>query len=246
MDLKNKVAVVTGASSGIGEATAELLAKQGVKVVLAARRKDRLEELKSKIEQAGGSALVVPTDLSKQKEVEQLAQKTREVYGSAHILVNNAGLMPLSFMDKLKVDEWEKMVDVNIKGVLYAYAAFFPQMKEQGAGHIINVSSVAGKRLFPGGAVYCATKFAVRALSEGMRQELAPQYNIRVTTIEPGAVETELLSTITDEDIKKGLEGLKDMERLQSEDIAASILYAIQQPARVNIGEVLVMPTEQK
>ena len=169
MKLKDKVAVITGASSGIGEATAELLAKQGAKVVLAARRKDRLEELKKKIEADGGTALVVETDVTDRKDLEKLASETKSSFGNIDILVNNAGLMPLSLMDKLHEDEWDKMVDVNIKGVLNAYAAFFPQMKEKGSGHIVNVSSVAGKRLFPGGAVYCATKFAIRALSEGLR-----------------------------------------------------------------------------
>lgn len=246
MKLKDKVAVITGASSGIGEATAELLAKQGAKVVLAARRKDRLEELKKKIEADGGTALVVETDVTDRKDLEKLASETKSSFGNIDILVNNAGLMPLSLMDKLHEDEWDKMVDVNIKGVLNAYAAFFPQMKEKGSGHIVNVSSVAGKRLFPGGAVYCATKFAVRALSEGLRQELAPEYNIKVTSIEPGAVETELLDTITDEDMKEMTEKFKGMERLKSEDIAESILYAVSQPGRVNVGEVLVMPTEQK
>lgn len=246
MKLKDKVAVITGASSGIGEATAELLAKQGAKVVLAARRKDRLEELKKKIEADGGTALVVETDVTDRKDLEKLASETKSSFGNIDILVNNAGLMPLSLMDKLHEDEWDKMVDVNIKGVLNAYAAFFPQMKEKGSGHIVNVSSVAGKRLFPGGAVYCATKFAIRALSEGLRQELAPEYNIKVTSIEPGAVETELLDTITDEDMKEMTEKFKGMERLKSEDIAESILYAVSQPGRVNVGEVLVMPTEQK
>jgi NADP-dependent 3-hydroxy acid dehydrogenase YdfG len=246
MKLKNKVSVITGASSGIGEATAELLAKEGAKVVLAARRKEKLDELKKKIEKNGGTALVVETDMTDKSAVNRLAEKTKQEFGNAHILVNNAGLMPLSFMDKLHIEEWEKMVDVNIKGVLYGYAAFFPQMKENKGGHIVNISSVAGKKVMPGGAVYCATKFAVRALSEGLRMELAPKYNIKVTSIEPGAVETELLDTITDEDIKELMGKYTNIERLQSQDIAESILYAVQQPGRVNIGEVLVMPTEQK
>lgn len=246
MDITDKVAIVTGASSGIGEATAKALAKKGCKVVLAARRKERLEKLKKEIEQDGGKALVVETDVTKRSDCKQLAEATKKEFGRIDILVNNAGLMPLSFVKKLKEDEWEKMVDVNIKGVLNCTAAVLPSMQEQKGGHMVNISSVAGRKNFPGGAVYCATKFAVRAFSEGLRMELAPSENIRVTIIEPGAVTTELPETITDEDILQGFEKMKEMTFLESEDIAESIAYAVSQPNRVNVAEILVMPTEQQ
>ena len=244
--LNDKVAIVTGASSGIGEATARILAADGAAVVLAARREERLHDLKEEIESNGGQALVVPTDVTDRNAVKALAEKTKDAFGRIDILVNNAGLMPLSFISKLHVDEWETMVDVNVKGVMYGVAAVLPAMLEQESGHIVNVSSTAGRRVFPGAAVYCATKFAVTAFSEGLRQELSARHNIRVTCIEPGAVATELPDTITDEDLLEGLsKRFESMTRLESEDIAESIRYAVTSPSRVNVAEVLVMPTEQ-
>lgn len=244
--LESKVAIVTGASSGIGEATARILAQDGAAVVLAARREERLQDLNKEIEDVGGRALVVPTDVTDRSAVQALADQTKEAFGRIDILVNNAGLMPLSFVAKLHVDEWERMVDVNVKGVMFGVAAVLPTMVAQESGHIVNVSSVAGRRLFPGGTVYCATKFAVTAFSEGLRQELAPKHNIRVTCIEPGAVTTELPETITDEDIIAGFEQrMGEMTFLESEDIAEAIRYAVSSPNRVNVAEVLVMPTEQ-
>ncbi len=246
MELQDKVIIVTGASSGIGEATAVKLAAHGAKVVLTARREDRLKELKKKIEGAGGKALVVTADVTKKEDWKQVVQQTQEAFGDVDVLINNAGLMPLSYAKKLKTDEWDKMVDVNIKGVLNGVAAVLPKMMDNKQGHIVNISSVAGRKLFPGGSVYCATKFAVRAFSEGLRNELAPEFNIRITAIEPGAVATELTDTITDEDIKENvMKPMLDIEPLQAEDIAASILYALQQPKHVNVQELLVMPTEQ-
>lgn len=248
MKLQDQVVIITGASSGIGEATAEKLAAHGAKVVLTARREDRLKELKEKIERNGGHALVVAADVTKKEDWNKVIQQTQEAFGDVDVLVNNAGLMPLSYAKKLKTDEWEKMVDVNIKGVLNGVAAVLPKMMEHKKGHIVNISSVAGRKLFPGGSVYCATKFAVRAFSEGLRNELAPEFNIRITAIEPGAVATELTDTITDEDIMENVMKpmLEQIEPLQSEDIAESILYALQQPKHVNVQEVLVMPTKQK
>ena len=245
MKIQDQVIIITGASSGIGEATAEKLAAHGAKVVLTARREDRLKELQQKIEKDGGHALIVTADVTKKEDWEKVIQQTKETFGDADVLVNNAGLMPLSFVKKLRTDEWEKMVDVNIKGVLNGVAAVLPTMMEHKKGHIVNISSVAGRKLFPGGAVYCATKFAVRAFSEGLRNELAPEFNIRITTIEPGAVATELTDTITDEDIKEGMKPMLDIEMLQAKDIAESILYVLQQPQHVNVQELLVMPTEQ-
>lgn len=246
MDIKDKVAVVTGASSGIGEATALMLAKAGAKVTIAARREEKLNSLKEKIEKEGGSALVVPTDVTDKKAVENMIRKTKDQFGSVDILINNAGIMPLSFMKNLKTDEWEKMVDVNIKGVLNSIGATLPIMREQKSGHIINISSVAGRRVMPGSAVYSATKFAVRALSEGMRMELSATDNIKVTSIEPGAVETELPNTITDDEIMESFQKIKELTMLQSEDIAKSIVYAIEQADRVNVNEIMIMPAEQQ
>jgi len=245
MSLQGKVAIVTGASSGIGEATALMLAQEGAKVVIAARRLERLNELKKKIEAEGGEALPIATDVTHRTAVNHLAKQTKEKFGRIDILVNNAGLMPLSLMKNLHIDEWEQMVDVNIKGVLFSVGAVLPVMREQKSGHIINISSVAGRRVFQGGAVYCATKFAVTALSEGLRMELSPSDNIRITAIEPGAVATELTNTITDEEVKENMKWLEKMTILESEDIAEAIRYALTQPDRVNVNEVLVLPTEQ-
>ena len=247
MNIEGKIAVITGASSGIGEATAEKLAENGAKLVLAARREERLKDLKNKLEEDFDTeVLVVPTDVTDRSAVKNLVDQTVDRFGRLDILVNNAGLMPLSMMKNTYIDEWERMVDVNLKGVLYAIGYAIPQMREQQEGHIINVSSVAGRRVFPSGAVYCATKFGVTALSEGMRQELAPTDNIRTTSIEPGAVATELLETITDEDVLKNTEKMKNAFKfLESEDIANAIIYALSQPDHVDVGEVLVMPSGQ-
>lgn len=245
MDIKNKVAVITGTSSGIGKATALRLAKEGAKVVLCARSVEELKELKEKIESNGGHALVVKTDVTKPEDWDEVVSQTKSEFGNIDILVNNAGLMPLSFIKKFKTDEWMKMIDVNIKGVLNGVAAILPGMLENGGGHIINISSSAAHRVFPGGAVYSATKAAVKMFSEGMRQELAPDHGINVTSIEPGAVDTNLLETITDDDIKEMLQGMEDIDRLESEDIAESIFYALSQPERVNVNDVYLMPTEQ-
>lgn len=243
--MSDSVAIITGASSGIGEATARALASKGYAVALAARRVERLEALKGEIEAAGGKAIAVATDVAKRSDVEALAKATLDAYGRIDVLVNNAGLMPLSFMKNLHVDEWDRMIDVNIKGVLYGIAAVLPTMMAQQGGHIINVSSVAGRRLFPSGAVYCGTKFAVTAISEGLRAELAPSMGIRCTVIEPGVVRTELTSTITDEDVKPFSEAIQKMTALESEDIANAIVYAATQPQHVNVSEILVLPTQQ-
>lgn len=243
--LSGKSAIVTGASSGIGSATAKALAKEGINVVLAARREERLKELKEEIEKEGGKAVICVTDVTKDEDTKKLAEVSKSSFGSIDILLNNAGVMPLSFMAKLKVEEWRKMVDVNIHGVLNCIAHVLPIMLDQKSGHIINISSVAGRKLFPGGAVYCLTKFGVRALSEGMRQELGPKKGIRVTCIEPGAVETELADSITDEDVQEMIQGMLDINALQAEDIANGILYALKQPDHVDVSEIMIMPTEQ-
>ena len=242
--LENKVVVITGASSGIGEATAKVLANEGAKIVAAARRGERLEELKHQIGAEQCESVV--TDVTVPADTEKMAQAALDRFGKIDILINNAGLMPLSFMKNLHVDEWHRMVDVNVKGVLNCLAAVLPHMKDRHEGHIVNISSVAGRRVFPGGAVYCATKFAVSALSEGLRMELAPSMNIRVTSIEPGAVATELPDHITDDEIIEGFsKRFATLTRLTSEDIAESIRYAVSQPDHVNVNEILVLPREQ-
>ena len=244
-NLNEQVAIITGASSGIGAATAETLAREGAKVVLAARREDKLKDLQKTIENAGGEALVVETDVTKRDSVESLAKATLDAFGRIDILVNNAGVMLLSFVKNLQIDEWEQMVDVNIRGVLFGVGAVLPTMMEQKSGHIVNVSSVAGRKVMQSGSVYSATKFAVTAFSEGLRQELSPEYGVRVTTIEPGAVATELTTHITDEEVGELFKGMQEMNILESKDIAEAILYAVASPQRVNVHEVLVMPTEQ-
>jgi NADP-dependent 3-hydroxy acid dehydrogenase YdfG len=240
-----KTAIITGASSGIGQATAKELAAKGYTVMLAARREDRLSELKKEIEQLGGKAEYFVTDVTSAVQMKALADETAKQFGRIDVLVNNAGLMPLSLMNKLKIDEWDKMVDVNIKGVLYGIAAVLPYMEEQQEGHILNVSSVAGHTVTPGSAVYSGTKFAVRAISEGLRQEIDPAMKIRVTIVSPGAVATELVSTITDEDILEAFKNGPEMKFLEAEDIARAIGYAVEQPDYVDVSEILIRPRQQ-
>ncbi|WP_035336944.1 SDR family oxidoreductase [Dokdonia sp. PRO95] len=246
MELTNKTIIITGASSGIGEATAHKLASHGANVVLMARSEDKLKELQKAISDKGGKAIVATGDVTSKDDFDKGVEAAIKEYGQIDALINNAGLMPLSFIEKLKTDEWMQMVDVNIKGVLNGVAAVLPELKKNKGGHIINISSMAAHRYFPGGAVYCATKSAVKMFSEGLRQELAPEYGINVTSIEPGAVSTSLTETITDEDVKEMMEGMQEMTTLESEDIANAIYYSLSQPARVNINDVYIVPSEQK
>ncbi|MGC1307235.1 MAG: SDR family oxidoreductase [Phormidesmis sp.] len=241
-EIENKVVIITGASSGLGEATARRLAKGGAKLMLAARREDRLKALVADIEKAGGTAKYHVTDVTDREQVKALAESTQLAFGSVDVLVNNAGLMPLSPLAALKVDEWDQMVDVNIKGVLYGVAAVLPMMKAQKSGHIINLSSVAGHKVMPSGVVYCATKFAVKAISEGIRLE--SEGKIRSTNISPGAVETELTSTISHEESAKNANQLYDIA-IDADAIARAITYAIEQPADVDINEIIIRPTKQ-
>lgn len=244
--LKDKVAIITGASSGIGEATARRLAESGARVVLAARRVERLEALATDIEHHQGTALVAPTDVTDERSVQRLARTALDAFGRIDILINNAGIMPLSPISKLRVEEWDRMIDVNIKGVLYCVAATLPTMLEQGSGHIINVSSVAGRRPFPSGTVYSATKFAVRAISQGLRLELSPIKGIRVTDIEPGVVATELTHHITDNETANRFQEMwAEKTPLESIDIAETILFVLSRPDHVNVNEILVRPTDQ-
>ena len=244
--IKDKVVIITGASSGIGYATALKLSKAGAKIAIGARRVEKLEELAKQITDNGGEVFYQKLDVTKREECENFAKAVLQKWNSIDILVNNAGLMPLSFFKSLKFDEWDRMVDVNIKGVLYTTGAVITHMKEKKSGHIVNLSSVAGRIVFPAGSVYCATKYAVAAFSEGLRQEFSVRSNIRVTSIEPGVVATELNDTITDESLKGFVENTKKMEALQADDIANAILYAVDSPNYVNVNEILIRPTTQE
>jgi len=244
--IKDKVVIITGASSGIGYATALKLSKAGAKIAIGARRVEKLEELAKQITDSGGEVFYQKLDVTKREECENFAKAVLQKWNSIDILVNNAGLMPLSFFKSLKFDEWDRMVDVNIKGVLYTTGAVITHMKEKKSGHIVNLSSVAGRIVFPAGSVYCATKYAVAAFSEGLRQEFSVRSNIRVTSIEPGVVATELNDTITDESLKGFVENTKKMEALQADDIANAILYAVDSPNHVNVNEILIRPTTQE
>ncbi len=244
--LTGKVAVVTGASSGIGAATAMALANAGAAVMLAARRAARLNDLAEEISAQGGEAAPIACDVTRNSECRALIEAARQRWGRIDVLVNNAGVMPLGFVRNVDLEQWERMVDVNLKGVLFCTAAVVPHMIAQGSGHIVNVSSIAGKRVFPGGSVYCATKFAVSAFSEGLRQELGARENIRVTTIHPGIVETELADAITDRSLDSLREYIRRIDALQPEDIADCIVFAVGAPAHVNVNDITVRPIQQE
>ena len=243
--LHGKVAVVTGASSGIGEATAEALAAEGATVVVAARREERLVDLTKRIEESGGKVLAATCDVTDEAQAHGLIRRAEDEFGRVDILVNNAGVMLLSTVGKGLSEEWRRMFDVNVLGLLYATDAAIETMKKQGGGHLVNVSSVAGRKVTrDSSGVYAGSKFAVGAISEGLRQELLAD-NIRVTIVEPGAVATELTDHITDEDARESLGGLLNLEILQAEDIANAIVYAVTQPERVSVNEILIRPTQQ-
>jgi len=244
--IKDKVILITGASSGIGFSTALTLSRAGATIVAGARRLDRLESLKKVVEEQNGKILINRLDVTDREGCTQFINSAINEYGRIDVLINNAGLMPLSFIKNLKIDEWDRMVDVNIKGVLYATASVIPHMLSNKSGHIVNVSSIAGRIVFPSGSVYCATKHAVTAFSEGLRQELSQRSNIRVTCIEPGVVDTELNNTITDSSLKGFIETVKKMQPLQSQDIANAILYAIDSPNHVNVNEIMIRPVQQE
>jgi NADP-dependent 3-hydroxy acid dehydrogenase YdfG len=242
--IQNKVVIITGASSGLGEATARHLAARGAKLVLAARRTERLQALVQEIEAAGGEALAVATDVVDMAQVQALADQAKARFGRIDVLVNNAGIMPLAPLSKLKVDEWSRMIDVNVKGVLHGIAAVLPTMQAQKSGHIINIASVAGLKIFsPIGAVYSATKFAVRALSEGLRAE-APE-GVRTTIVSPGAVESELKLGSSDADAAAGVKAFYEANQIPADSVARAIAYAIEQPANVDVNEIVLRPTVQ-
>lgn len=244
--IQDKVVIITGASSGIGEATAKELASKGAKVVLAARREERLKQLKDEILNDGGQVIYQITDVTSRKQMEEMAEFALKEFGKIDVLVNNAGIMPQSFLAKTNVEEWEQMIDVNIKGVLYAIAAVTPHMRECKSGHVINISSVSGHNVYPGGTVYSATKFAVTAISEGLRKEEAINgTNIRVTNISPGSVNSELLETITDSELKASIVDTYNKEAIEADSIARTVVFAIEQPSDIGINEIIVRPTAQ-
>lgn len=244
--MANNVAIVTGASSGIGYSTSLALSKAGLRVAIGARRMDKLKVLEKEIIKNNQEVFAGKLDVTTKSDCDSFVDAVVSKWGRVDVLVNNAGLMPLSYFKNGKVEEWEQMIDVNIKGVLYCTSAVIPHMLKEKSGHIVNMSSVAGRIVFAGGTVYCATKHAITAFSEGIRNELSPKYNIRVTCIEPGAVSTELLDTITDESMAGFVQATKNMQILQSEDIANAVLYAVSAPDHVNVNEILIRPTAQE
>lgn len=241
--ISGKIIAITGASSGIGEASARHLAAQGAKVFLGARRVDRLKAIVADIKKAGGEAESFPLDVTQSDEVFAFAKGAQSRFGRLDVLINNAGLMPLSTFDQGKIKEWDQMIDVNIKGVLYGIAAALPIFRVQESGHFINVSSVAGHTVRPTLGVYSGTKYAVRAISEGLRQEVGDK--IRVTIVSPGAVESELSETISDPELKHQIDTYRKMA-IPAEAVAEAIAYAIGQPANVDINEILLRPTAQQ
>ena len=244
-NIENKVVAITGASSGIGEATARHLAGLGAKIVLGARREEKLQTIVNDIKTNGGEAEYLVTDVTNRSDLKALVQKAVDTYGRMDAIVNNAGIMPIAPMSALKVDEWDRMIDINIKGVLYGIAAALPVFEKQESGHIINMSSVAGVKVFsPGGTVYSGTKFAVRAISEGLRQEVGGK--IRTTCIEPGAIDSELKHGSSDGDSDAALKELYDNWSIPADSIARAIAYVIEQPVDVDVNEIIIRPTVQE
>lgn len=244
--IKNKVVLITGASSGIGAATAKLLASQGAKVVLGARREDKLAALTAEINNAGGQAVYRVTDVTKPVDNENLVQLAKDAFGGIDVVFLNAGLMPVAPMSELHVDEWNRMIDVNIKGVLNGIAAALPTFKQQKSGHFIATSSVAGLKAYPNGAVYVATKWAVRDLMEVLRMEAAQEgSHIRTATIYPAAIKTELLNTITDKAAGDAMQQTYDTYEISADRIAKVVSFAIDMPDDTNVNEFTVGPTDQ-
>jgi NADP-dependent 3-hydroxy acid dehydrogenase YdfG len=244
-NIKDKVVIITGASSGLGEAAAKHLATLGATVVLGARRADKIENLAKDIQETGGKAFAVAMDVTNPEQVKNLVDTAVQEFGRVDVILNNAGIMPLSPMDRMNVEEWNTMIDVNIKGVLNGIAAVLPYMKEQKSGHVINTSSVAGHKVFYGSAVYSATKYAVRALTEGLRMEVKP-YNIRTTIVCPGAVKTELLEHITEVDVQQANKDYVGEVGISPDSFARVVAFAISQPEDVDINEVIFRPTAQE
>ncbi|MHB8455592.1 MAG: SDR family oxidoreductase [Acidiferrobacterales bacterium] len=244
-NIEGKVVVITGASSGLGEATARHLSAQGAIVALGARRADRIRSLADELIGCGGKALAMTTDVTHYDQVKWFVDETVRTYGRIDVMLNNAGLMPHSPLDRLKIDDWNRTIDVNIKGVLYGIASALPYFKQQKAGHIINVSSVAGHKVRPGSAVYAATKHAVLTLSEGLRQEVKP-YNIRTTVISPGALATELPDTITEPDVAETIHKFYEAFAIPADSFARAVAFAMSQPEEMDVNEILFRPTRQE
>jgi NADP-dependent 3-hydroxy acid dehydrogenase YdfG len=237
---EQKVVLITGASSGIGEATALHLAARGMRLVLGARRTDRLDSLASRIQAADGSAAVASLDVTRLEDMQAFVDFALRLHGRVDVIINNAGVMPLSKLEALKVDEWNQMIDVNVRGVLHGIAAALPVMQRQRAGQVINMASIGAYTVSPTAAVYCATKFAVAAISEGLRQEVGA--DIRVTVVSPGVVESELAESISD---AAGREEMRSFRKIaiKPDAIARAIAFAIEQPAEVDVSEIIVRPT---
>ena len=243
MTIDGKVVAITGASSGIGEATALLLAERGAKLVLGARNPDVLDAVAARLTATGGDAIAKVTDVSCREDLTEFVALAAETYGQLDVLVSNAGIMPVSQFDELRVDDWEAMVDVNLKGVLFGIAAALPVFRRQGFGHFVNIASTAAFRVTPGQSVYAGTKMAVRAISEGLRQEAGE--NLRVTIVSPGMTLTNFAESITDEAARAELERRRDDIAMPPNAVARAIAFAIDQPADIDIGEVVVRPTAQ-
>ncbi|RKH03177.1 SDR family oxidoreductase [Corallococcus praedator] len=241
--IQDKVVAITGASSGIGEATALLLAERGAKVVLGARRADRLEALESRIARAGGEATHASIDVSRRDDLSRFVGLACERYGRLDVLISNAGVMPVSPLDELRVEDWEAMIDINLKGVLYGIAAALPVFRKQESGHFINVASTAAHRIVPNQSVYAGTKFAVRAISEGLRQEAGDK--LRVTVLSPGMTRTNFAEGVTSPQMKALLGTSRDSFAMPPEAVARAIAFAIEQPADVDVGEIILRPTAQ-
>lgn len=244
-NIEGKVVVITGASSGLGQATARHLSAQGASVVLGARRIERIAALAEELIGKGGRALAMATDVTHHEQVKALVDAAVKTFGRIDVMINNAGVMPNSPLERLKVDDWNQAIDVNIKGVLYGIAAALPYMKQQKSGHIINVSSVAGRTVRTGNAVYAATKSAVLMLTEGLRQEVKP-YDLRTTVISPGAVATELPNSITETDVAGFVSKFYDQTAIPADSFARAVAFAVGQPADVDINEILFRPTRQE
>jgi NADP-dependent 3-hydroxy acid dehydrogenase YdfG len=244
-NIVGKVVVITGASSGLGEATARYLAGRGATVVLGARRAERLQTLVDEITRTGGRATAIVTDVTDAAQAQALVDAAVAQYGRIDVILNNAGVMPHSPLERRKIDDWNRTIDINIKGVLHGIAAALPHMQRQKSGQIINVSSVAGHRVGPGSAVYAATKTAVRVISEGLRQEVKP-WNLRTTIISPGALATELPNSITEADVAKGIGQFYEQYAISADSFARAVAFAISQPDDVDINEILFRPTGQE
>lgn len=239
-NISGKIVLITGASSGIGEATARALAAKGATVVLGARRLERLESLAASITEAGGTAAHRALDVTSREDTQAFVDFAAQRFGRVDVLINNAGVMPLSQLDALKVDEWDRMIDVNIRGVLHGIAAALPRMQRQQAGQFINIASIGAYAVSPTAAVYCATKYAVRAISEGLRQEVGG--DIRVTLVSPGVTESELADSISDDGARAAMNDFRRIA-ISADAIARAIAYAIEQPADVDVSELVVRPT---